>query len=213
MSDAAASIRQRLGELEAAGVRLGLDVIRELLGSLGGPHQRLPHVLVAGTNGKGSTAAVLSSILVVAGYRTGLYTSPHLENVRERLRLDGHSITSAELARRLERVVEVAAGTLGELPTYFEALTAVAFDWFADEVDIAVMEVGLGGRLDATNLGEPIAALVTEIGIDHVDYLGGTEEAIAREKAGSGSGELRCRAATAQNQGRGDRGALVRRQR
>ena len=158
--------------------------MRQLLCALGSPHQKLPHVLVAGTNGKGSTAVLLASILAAGGYRTGLYTSPHLESVRERLRLDGRSIDGSELARRLERVVAVAERELGERPTYFEALTAIAFSLFADEAEIAVMEVGLGGRLDATNCGSPIAALIAEIGIDHGEILGRDLRAIAREKAG-----------------------------
>ncbi len=173
-----------LRKLETSGIKLGLDSTRRLLAGLGGPEARLPHVLVAGTNGKGSTAALVSSILVAAGYRTGLYTSPHLETVHERLRLDGRSIGDAELVSRLERVIAVAAARRDGLPTYFEALTAAAFSWFADEAEIGVLEVGLGGRLDATNCGEPIAALISEIGIDHAEILGRSEHLIALEKAG-----------------------------
>ena len=173
-----------LRELEKSGIRLGLDAMRRVLSGLGEPQVRLPHLLVAGTNGKGSTAALVSSMFVAAGYRAGLYTSPHLESVRERLRLDGRSIDDAELAARLQRVVAVASDQLEALPTYFEALTAVAFSWFADEAEIGVLEVGLGGRLDATNCGEPIAALISEIGIDHAEILGRSERLIAREKAG-----------------------------
>lgn len=181
---AGATARRLLGELEQAGTRLGLEAMGRLLVALGEPHRRLLQVLVAGTNGKGSTAALLHSILTAAGYRCGLYTSPHLENVRERLRIDGRAVGLDELVERLQRVLGVAAAQVGARPTYFEALTAVAFDLFADETDIAVLEVGLGGRLDATNVGDPILSLITEIGVDHVEFLGRTEAEIAREKAG-----------------------------
>jgi dihydrofolate synthase/folylpolyglutamate synthase len=123
-------------------------------------------------------------MLVASGYRTGLYTSPHLEDVRERLRLDGRAVARGTLERRLRRVVDAAQEACGEWPTYFEALTAVAFDLFADEAEIAVLEVGLGGRLDATNCGQPTVSLITEIGIDHTELLGASEIEIAGEKAG-----------------------------
>lgn len=178
------SLPRLLAELERSGIRLGLDTMRRTLRALGEPQHRLPHVLVAGTNGKGSTAACLGAMLVAAGYRTGLYTSPHLEDVRERLRLDGRAVAGAELERRLRRAIAAAQQDGGEYPTYFEALTVVAFDLFADETDVAVLEVGLGGRLDATNCGEPIAALISEIGVDHVELLGTSEAQIAGEKAG-----------------------------
>lgn len=181
---AGATARRLLGELEETRVRLGLEAMGALLAVLGDPHLRLPHVLVAGTNGKGSTAVQLHSILTASGYRTGLYTSPHLENVRERLRINGRAIGARELVERLQRVIALSTEHLGAPPTYFEALTAVAFDFFADETDIAVFEVGLGGRLDATNVGHPILSLISEIGIDHVEFLGRTEVEIAREKAG-----------------------------
>jgi len=181
---ARATARRLLGELEEAGIRLGLEAMGRLLEALGEPHRRLPHVLVAGTNGKGSTAVLLHSMLTAAGYRTGLYTSPHLENVRERLRIDGQAVGLEDFVERLQRVIATATMHLGDRPTYFEALTATAFDLFAEETDIAILEVGLGGRLDATNVGEPILSIITEIGIDHVEFLGATEAAIAREKAG-----------------------------
>lgn len=180
----ASSLTGLLAELERSGVRLGLEAMRRILAALGEPQRRLPHVLVAGTNGKGSTAAYLGSMLVAAGYRTGLYTSPHLENARERLRLDGRAVSVRVLTRRLHRVIDAALRGGGDLPTYFEALTGAAFDLFADEAEVAVMEVGLGGRLDATNCGDPIAAVVSEIGVDHVEFLGTSEEDIAGEKAG-----------------------------
>lgn len=176
------SILQRL---EAFGVRLGLDTTRRLLAALGEPQSGLRAVLVAGTNGKGSTAALLASMAAAAGYRTGLYTSPHLEAVEERLRIGGRAIHAEALAAILTEVVSTAENRLGYLPTYFEALTAAAFVWFARQsVDLAVLEVGLGGRLDATNGCEPVLSLITEIGLEHQKYLGPTLASIGREKAG-----------------------------
>jgi dihydrofolate synthase/folylpolyglutamate synthase len=170
---------QRLAPL---GMRATLGPFRRLLAALGEPQRELPAVLVAGTNGKGSTAALLAGICCAAGYRTGLYTSPHLEETRERIRLDGLALPTLELDRLLHGVV-TAAGE--ELPTPFEALTAAAFVAFAEaQVELAVLEVGLGGRLDATNAVEPVLSLVTEIGLDHREQLGDSLAAIAVEKAG-----------------------------
>lgn len=178
-------MQEILGRLEALGIRLGLDSMRGLLASLGGPQLRFPAVLVAGSNGKGSTAALLAAMAVAAGYRTGLYTSPHLETVEERLRIDGRAIGGERLGELLAEVVAAAERRLGHDPTYFEALTAAAFLWFAAErVDLAVVEVGLGGRLDATNLCEPVLSLVTSISLEHRELLGNTVAEIAREKAG-----------------------------
>jgi len=137
---------------------------------------------VAGSNGKGSTSALLAAMASAAGLRTGLYTSPHLESVEERLRIDGRAIGPGELAGLLDRIVEAA----GTTPTYFEAVTAAAFLWFsASQVDLAVMEVGMGGRLDATNVCEPELSLITSISLEHREHLGDTLAAIAREKAGT----------------------------
>jgi dihydrofolate synthase/folylpolyglutamate synthase len=173
-----------LHDLEVFGIKLGLEGPRRLLAALGSPESGLPVVLVAGSNGKGSTSAFLAAMAGAAGYRTGLYTSPHLETVEERLRLDGRAIAPERLAELLERVLAGAAG-LGGRPTYFEALTAAAFLWFAEErVDLAILEVGMGGRLDATNAAEPLLSLITPIGLDHTEHLGGTLALIAREKAG-----------------------------
>lgn len=180
MSPSTAAI---LAELEGSGIRLGLEAMRARLASLGDPQERLPHLLVAGTNGKGSTAALLHAMLVAAGYRSGLYTSPHLESPRERLRVDGVALDHGRFRRWLTRALS-AGGRSADPPTYFEALTLAAFVGFADTVEIAVLEVGLGGRLDATNVGRPCLSIVTEIGLDHVELLGGTKEAVAREKAG-----------------------------
>ena len=176
--------------------KFSVDDIRRLLGELGKPQGRFPAVLIAGTNGKGSTAATLASIANAAGLKTGLYTSPHLVRVNERMQLSAGSPTrleeiSDEAFGRWFGEVWAAAGALvqrGELPhtpSFFELLTAAAFCWFADEgIEIAVLEVGLGGRLDATNVVEPIVSVITDIGIDHTEFLGSTIREIAGEKAG-----------------------------
>jgi len=159
--------------------------MRGLLAALGSPQLRFPAVLVAGSNGKGSTSALLAAMASAAGYRTGLYTSPHLETVEERLRIDGRTVDAERLGELLAEVVSCAERRLGHSPTYFEAVTAAAFLWFAAErVDLAVVEVGLGGRLDATNLCEPVLSLITSISLEHRELLGNTLAAIAREKAG-----------------------------
>ena len=135
---------------------------------------------MAGSNGKGSTSALLAAMASAAGLRTGLYTSPHLESVEERLRIDGRAVSPEELGVLLERIVEDAE------PTYFEAVTVAAFLWFAEQqVDLAVIEVGMGGRLDATNICEPELSLITSISLEHREHLGDTLAAIAREKAGT----------------------------
>ena len=176
------SAQQILDRLEVWGQKLGLDAIRRLLGALGDPQQGVPTILVAGTNGKGSTSAALASLLTAAGFRCGLYTSPHLEDVEERLRIDGTAITEAELGSHLRRVLDAAGAAP---PTYFESLTAAAWLHFAaHEVDAAVFEVGLGGRLDATNVSEPVLSVITQIARDHAQQLGWTLTSIAGEKAG-----------------------------
>jgi len=174
-----------LSRLEFFGIKLGLDSIRALLEALGEPQQRFPVVLVAGTNGKGSTSSLLASIAHHAGLRAGLYTSPHLESPRERVRIAGRTLPDAELSAVLLEVIEVAERVLGGPPTYFEAFTAAACRVFAAHaVDLAVLEVGMGGRLDATNACEPVLSVITPIGLDHQQYLGETLAAIAHEKAG-----------------------------
>lgn len=179
------SSAELLKRLEQHGIRLGLETTHKVLSSLGNPESGFPSVLVAGTNGKGSTAVQLASMAAAAGYRTGLYTSPHLEEITERIRVDGAAVSAELFSGTLTRVVENAAGPLGHLPTYFEAVTAAAFLIFAEQkVDVAIMEVGLGGRLDATNACEPALCLITEIGLEHRQYLGETLSTIAREKAG-----------------------------
>lgn len=174
-----------LRRLEAQGIRLGLEPLAGLLTALGGPQDGLPAVLVAGTNGKGSTCALLESMARAAGYRTGLYTSPHLERVEERVQIDGRPMPRHDMTTLLAEVTETATARGLELPTYFEALTAVAFLAFRRaEVDLAVLEVGLGGRLDATNLADPALSVITGIAYDHEETLGATLGEIAREKAG-----------------------------
>lgn len=170
--------------------KFSLDEVRVLLGALGNPHREFPSVLIAGTNGKGSTAATLASILTASGLRTGLYTSPHLARPNERIRVDGAEIEDDTFARLYFRVRDmaeqlVADSKLPQLPSYFEVLTAQAFLDFAEErVDIAVLEVGMGGRLDATNVVDPLLSVITDISLDHMEWLGSTIAAIAREKAG-----------------------------
>ena len=176
------SASEILDRLEVWGQKLGLDATRRLLDALGEPQRRLPTVLVAGTNGKGSTSAALASILSAAGFRCGLYTSPHLEHVEERLRIDGAAISEAELGHWLRRVLDAAGDAP---PTYFESLTAAAWLHFAHHgVDAAVFEVGLGGRLDATNVSDPLLSVITQVARDHAPQLGWTLTSIAGEKAG-----------------------------
>ncbi len=170
--------------------KFSLNEIRVLLGALGDPQKRFRAVLIAGTNGKGSTAATLASILQAAGLRTGLYTSPHLERANERVRLNGAEISDDDFARMYFRTHDAAQQLvlderLPQMPSYFEILTALAFSYFAEAgVEIAVLEVGMGGRLDATNIVEPLLSVITDISLDHMEWLGNTIGAIAREKAG-----------------------------
>lgn len=170
--------------------KFSLDEIRVLLQELGDPQQRFRSVLIAGTNGKGSTASTLASILQEAGVRTGLYTSPHLERVNERMRVNGAEIgeeSFGEVFFHVEKTAQrlVQEGRLPRLPSFFEVLTAMAFCWFAEAgVELAVLEVGMGGRLDATNVVEPELSIITDISLDHTEWLGPTVGAIAREKAG-----------------------------
>lgn len=176
--------------LERFGVKLGLDNVGRLLEALGHPQRTFPSIHVAGTNGKGSVCAMLDAALRADGRRTGLYTSPHLVDVRERIRVDGRMIGRAELGRslgRLKGTIEalLRAGRLDAHPTYFEVLTALAFLHFAEhKVDAAVLEVGMGGRFDATNVVTPQVSVITSIGLDHREHLGGTLAAISGEKAG-----------------------------
>ena len=166
----------------SGGWKLGLDTTRSLLATLGDPHTRYPAFHVAGTNGKGSVVSTLDALLRARGLHVGRYTSPHLIDFRERICVDGVPIGREAVVEFIARHTPVVE-RLGA--TFFEATTCLAFEHFARErVDVAVIEVGLGGRLDSTNVLTPLATGVTSIGLDHVQYLGGTLEQIAREKAG-----------------------------
>ena len=170
--------------------KFDLAHMRVLLAALGHPERNFPSVLIAGTNGKGSTASTLASILRASGLKTGLYTSPHLVRINERIRLDGVPIADDDFAllhdvagRTAERLV--GEGDLPWHPSFFEMLTAMAFEYFArNRPDLVVLEVGMGGRLDATNVVEPRISIITDISLDHQKFLGETIAEIAREKAG-----------------------------
>jgi dihydrofolate synthase / folylpolyglutamate synthase len=170
--------------------KFDLAHMRVLLSAMGHPEKSFPSVLIAGTNGKGSTAATLASILLASGLRTGLYTSPHLVRINERIRVNGKEISDdsfAGLHGEVDRVAErlVADGALPWHPSFFEMMTAIAFLYFAQErVEIAVLEVGMGGRLDATNVVEPRVSVITDISLDHQKFLGNTVGEIAKEKVG-----------------------------
>jgi dihydrofolate synthase/folylpolyglutamate synthase len=178
------SARASLLALEQIGIKLGLDQIRDLVGHLGRPDRAFPAVIVAGTNGKGSVTAMIERGLRAAGYRTGRFTSPHLVDLEERFAVNGEPISADALDTSAARVLD-AASHLPAPPSFFEATTAIALEVFRDvAVDVAVLEVGLGGRLDATNVVDATAAVITSVDFDHEQYLGHTLEAIAREKAG-----------------------------
>ena len=168
-----------LASLEKYGMNLGLERIKVLLAKLGNPQEKFKAIHVAGTNGKGSTAAMISAILKEAGYKVGLYTSPHLFNYTERIKINEQNISKQQFNAGVKRIK-----VLGGKPTVFEVLTAVAFWCFAKEkVDYAVIEVGLGGRLDATNVITPLVSVITNIELEHTEILGRTLTAIAKEKA------------------------------
>ncbi|MGE5311443.1 MAG: bifunctional folylpolyglutamate synthase/dihydrofolate synthase, partial [Nitrospirota bacterium] len=172
-----------LYDLQKYGIKFGLSSTAQLLQRLGNPHLHLKTVHIAGTNGKGSTSAMISSILVRAGYRVGLYTSPHLVHFNERYRINDQDVGDAELLQSFRRVRAVVDDR--EPPTFFEMTTAMAFTLFAEEhVDWAVLEVGMGGRLDATNVILPQVTVITNISLEHQEFLGPTIATIAREKAG-----------------------------
>jgi dihydrofolate synthase/folylpolyglutamate synthase len=203
---------EAIGRLEALGAELHtaagqprrkfeLAQMRTLMAALGDPQSRFPSILIAGTNGKGSTASTLASILAAAGHTTGLYTSPHLTRVNERMQVvtraaaDTLTVLAEQIpdelfSQHLEAVIHaaerlVSVGKLPGPPSFFETVTAMAFLHFArSDVEIAVLEVGLGGRLDATNIVEPLLSIITDISIDHTEWLGHTVGEIAREKAG-----------------------------
>lgn len=171
-----------LFHLQRHGIKLTLDNIKTLLQPLNNPQNDYPCIHIAGTNGKGSTAAMLESILMKAGYKVGLYTSPHLVDFRERIRINRVHIPEQEVisfTQKMQPLIDDIS------PSFFEATTALAFDYFAKEkVDIAIIEVGLGGRLDSTNVITPLLSIITSIDMDHQKYLGDTITQIASEKAG-----------------------------
>ncbi len=176
-------IRERLESLETLGIKFGLENIRQLLAELENPEKHFPSILIAGTNGKGSVGAMLEAICTRNNLRTGYYLSPHLTDVRERIRVNGQKISGGDFENSLDKVFR-AMENLSLSPTYFEALTATALlHFFEMKVDCAVMEVGLGGRHDATNAITQQLSLITSIGLDHEEYLGKTLESIAAEKA------------------------------
>ncbi|MBU6479641.1 MAG: bifunctional folylpolyglutamate synthase/dihydrofolate synthase [Nitrospirae bacterium] len=172
-----------LYRLQKHGIKLGLETMTALMVRLGMPQTRYRTLHIAGTNGKGSTAAMAAAVLQAAGYRVGLYTSPHLVEFRERIRVNGEMIAESQVAQLTEQLQPLCQPDLS--PTFFEYTTAMAFQHFADSgVDVAVLEVGLGGRFDATNVVTPMACAVTTISLDHQEYLGPTLSSIAFEKAG-----------------------------
>jgi len=169
-----------LASLNESRIKPGLERIREALIALGSPHLKFPHVLVGGTNGKGSVVSFMGAVLSCAGYRVGLFTSPHLLNFEERIVVNRHTVTRDELPGLVQAVRDVGVGM-----TYFEFATVMALLYFARQgVDLAILEVGLGGRWDATNATDPVLSVITSVDLDHQDWLGPTLEEIAREKSG-----------------------------
>lgn len=175
-----------LNKLTDFGIKLGLEKTSFLLKKFGNPHLKYPSILIGGTNGKGSVAKTLSEILKESGYKTGLYISPHLIDVRERISINGKMIEEEEFKlkiRELKRILDKIPYHM--YPTFFEALTVIAFSYFSDrKIDVLVCEVGLGGRFDATNVLPSFLEIITKIGIEHTKYLGKTYREIAKEKAG-----------------------------
>ena len=183
------SVQEYLFSLKAQGPKFGIDRMRALVAALGHPELAVPTIHVAGTNGKGSVAAMLEAMFHAAGWRTGLYTSPHLVRLGERVQVDRQILTEAEIVAYVRELAPVAAqlaaANSDEHPSFFEFMTAMAFWQFQRrQCDIGIVEVGMGGRLDATNVVSPQVAVITSIGLDHCDMLGDSLEAIAAEKAG-----------------------------
>jgi dihydrofolate synthase/folylpolyglutamate synthase len=171
-----------LYDLQLFGIKLGLKNIRLLLDSLGNPENYFPSIHIAGTNGKGSTASMIASILTASGYRTGLYTSPHLVDFSERIRINGKKISHDDIFRY---TTQLRPWIDRYKATFFEATTAIAFQYFRDKnVDIAIVETGLGGRCDATNILAPLLTIITNIDLEHTEHLGKTYSSIAYEKGG-----------------------------
>jgi len=173
---------QPMLEFDTQNIKLGLDRVRAVMADLGDPQDKFKSILVAGTNGKGSVCAMLASILKEAGHKAGLFTSPHLYKWNERMKINGKDISTRDL-KRVTGEIEAAIGKIGLTP--FEIITCVAFKYFAEQkVDMVVLEVGMGGRLDATNVVTPLVSVITNVDYDHMEYLGDTLEKIAYEKAG-----------------------------
>ncbi len=173
-----------LYNLKSLGTKFGLETITNLLNTLNNPQQKFKTIHVAGTNGKGSTSAILASILEEAGFKTGLYASPHLVNFNERIQINGQKISNLEIIK-LTELIKNEADKVNLNPTFFEFTTTMAFYYFAqNNVDFAIIEVGCGGRLDATNVLESLVSVITPIGKDHTHWLGDTLLKIAKEKAG-----------------------------
>ncbi len=187
MADAATRYNELLDWLYAArtrGMKLGLDNTRKLLEALGNPHHGINFLHIAGTNGKGSTCVMIDAILRAHGYSTGLFTSPHIVDFRERIRIDGVPVSRDVAAAGLTRLKKIAGNWHPE-PTFFELSTVLAIDIYARaNVDFAILETGMGGRLDSTNVVQPLVSVITPIGLDHCQWLGDTLEQIAAEKAG-----------------------------
>ncbi len=176
------STLEYLYSLQKFGMKFGLRNIRSLLHSVGDPYKKIKTIHIAGTNGKGSTSSMIAAVLTAAGYNVGLYTSPHLVKFNERIRINGRMISDSDIVRYTKKLKPQIQKLKA---TFFEATTAMAFNYFADEkVDIAVIETGLGGRLDSTNVILPLVSVITSIGKDHTEQLGNTLGSIAREKAG-----------------------------
>jgi len=180
---------ERLFALKSTGLRFGIDRMARFVAALGHPERSAPVIHLAGTNGKGSVSAMVEAILRAGGRRTGLYTSPHLVKLGERVQVDRQPLTEAEIVAYVNELSPVAArlGAAGpdEHPSFFEFMTAMAFLQFARRrVDVSIIEVGLGGRLDATNVVQPAVTVITSIGLDHLEQLGPAVPGIAREKAG-----------------------------
>ncbi|MBW8782328.1 MAG: bifunctional folylpolyglutamate synthase/dihydrofolate synthase [Verrucomicrobia bacterium] len=184
-----AAVQDYLFSLKVRGVKFGIDRMRALVAALDHPERAVPVVHFAGTNGKGSVAAMLDAIVRAAGWRTGLYTSPHLVRLGERVQVDRRILSEAEIVaytRELRPVAEkIGRGCADDHPSFFEFMTAMAFLQFARQrCDLALIETGMGGRLDATNVVHPEVAVITSVGLDHCEMLGGTLAEIAAEKAG-----------------------------
>ncbi len=179
---------ERLFKRQRLGIKPGLDTERNILSLVSNPEREYPIIHIAGTNGKGSTAAMIHAMLSAAGYRVGLYTSPHLVKFNERYRVGNNVISDDDLSELIdlfENTAEAVADKIGKQPTFFECATAMAFEYFKrQQVDIAIIETGMGGRLDATNVVMPLISVITGISLEHTHYLGDSIAAVAGEKAG-----------------------------